>query len=307
MQRKLAADRELPEPHRDVARRRDEAPVADAGHQQQLPEQQQPDRRDQVEQPLARLGGQSAHRSISARARVTSSSSTRQMSSLSCAEFGGGRQRHQVARVRERHVDDLLDAAGLRGHHHGAVAEHQRLLDRVGDVDHGLAGLLPDAHQLGLQDRAVLRVERGERLVHQQHARVGDEGARDGAALAHAAGELVRIVPAELGQADELERGLDPLGRLGAAARRASSGRSRRCSRRSSRETARSPGTPWRSRTGQPGASIVSVPLDCRSRPARMRSSVDFPQPDGPTMQTNSPGAIERSMPSSASTWPRAL
>ena len=76
-----------------------------------------------------------------------------------------------VARMRERNVDDLLDPAGLRGHHHGAVAEQQRLLDRVGDVDHGLAGLLPDAHQFGLQDHAVLRIERGERLVHQQHRR----------------------------------------------------------------------------------------------------------------------------------------
>ena len=66
-------------------------------------------------------------------------------------------------------------------------------------------------HQLGLQDHAVLRVERGERLVHQQHRRVGDEGARDRAALAHAAGELVRKVAAELGEADELERGVDPL------------------------------------------------------------------------------------------------
>ena len=37
-----------------------------------------------------------------------------------------------------------------------------------------------------------------------------------------------------------------------------------------------------------------------------MRSSVDFPQPDGPTMQTNSPGAICRSMSSSATTRPCA-
>ena len=33
-----------------------------------------------------------------------------------------------------------------------------------------------------------------------------------------------------------------------------------------------------------------------------MRSRVDLPQPLGPTMQTNSPGAIARSMPSSATT-----
>jgi len=52
----------------------------------------------------------------------------------------------------------------------GAVAQQQGLVDRMGDVDHGLAGLLPDTHQLGLQDDAVLGVERGKGLVHQQHA-----------------------------------------------------------------------------------------------------------------------------------------
>ena len=117
--------------------------------------------------------------------------------------------------MRERHVDDLLDAAGLRGHHHGAVAEQQRFLDRMGDVDHGLAGLLPDPHQLGLQDDPVLGIERGQRLVHQQHAGIGDEGARDRAALAHAAGKLMRIVSAEFRQSHEFQGGVDPRRHLG--------------------------------------------------------------------------------------------
>ena len=43
--------------------------------------------------------------------------------------------------------------------------------------------------------------------------------------------------------------------------------------------------------TAQPAASTLMVPEVCWSRPARMRSSVDFPQPLGPTMQRNSPGA----------------
>ncbi len=112
----------------------------------------------------------------------------------------------------ERNVDHLLDPPGLRRHHHGAVAQEQRLVDRMGDVDHRLAGLLPDAHQLGLQDHPVLRVERRERLVHQQHAGIGDEGARDRAALAHAAGQLVRIMVAELGKPDELQGRRHPRG-----------------------------------------------------------------------------------------------
>ena len=116
--------------------------------------------------------------------------------------------------MRERNVDDALQPPGLRGHQHAAVAEQQRLLDRVRHIDHGLAGLLPDARQLGLQDRAVLRVERRERLVHQQHRGIGHEGARDRAALAHAAGKLVRIVVAEFREPDELERAFDPHGDL---------------------------------------------------------------------------------------------
>src|SRR5579863_5443050 len=57
--------------------------------------------------------------------------------------------------------------------------------------------------------------------------------------------------------------------------------------------------------TAQPAASTEIVPLVWRSSPARMRSKVDLPQPDGPTMHRNSPGAIERSIPVSACTEPR--
>src|SRR5262249_51996686 len=74
---------------------------------------------------------------------------------LEAAEFRRCRQSHQVARARERHVDDLFDPAGMGGHHHGAVAEQQRFLDRMGDVDHGLARLLRDWYQRGPEDDAV--------------------------------------------------------------------------------------------------------------------------------------------------------
>ena len=178
--------------------------------------QEKPDRRDEVEQALARLVGQGAHCSASRACAHHFLLEHAPDVELEPAELGRGRQRHQIARMRKRHVDDLLDAARMRRHDHRPVAQEQRLLDRMGDVDHGLAGLLPDAHQLRLQKHAVLRIERRERLVHQQHAGIGDEGAGDGAALAHAAGQLMRIVTAEPAQADEPERRLDALGRLAA-------------------------------------------------------------------------------------------
>ena len=70
--------------------------------------------------------------------------------------------------------------------------------------------LLPDAQQLELQDLARLRVDRGERLVHQQHVRLDRERACEPAALLHAARHLVRIGLLEAGEpdhGDEVARG----------------------------------------------------------------------------------------------------
>ena len=47
----------------------------------------------------------------------------------------------------------------------------------MGDEENGLAPARPDARQLRLHDLAGLRIERRERLVHQEHLRV--DGERD--------------------------------------------------------------------------------------------------------------------------------
>ena len=52
---------------------------------------------------------------------------------------------------------------------------------------------LPDAQELEIHLLARERVERAERLVHQDELRIVDERARDRGALLHAAGELVGI------------------------------------------------------------------------------------------------------------------
>src|SRR5579863_3119294 len=52
--------------------------------------------------------------------------------------------------------------------------------------------------------------------------------------------------------------------------------------------------------TGLP--SIATSPVVGSSKPAMMRSSVDFPQPEAPIMQTNSPFGMARSTGASAST-----
>src|SRR5262245_60014813 len=44
--------------------------------------------------------------------------------------------------------------------------------------------------------------------------------------------------------------------------------------------------------------SISTVPASARSKPATMFSRVVLPQPEGPTIATNSPSSTARSMPS---------
>src|ERR1700741_4391280 len=48
-------------------------------------------------------------------------------------------------------------------------------------------------------------------------------------------------------------------------------------------------------------------PPEISSRPAIMRSSVDLPQPDGPTSTQNSPSAIDTSTPCTTSVEPNDL
>ena len=96
------------------------------------------------------------------------------------------------------------------------VAHRDRLVDVVGDEDHRLRDLAVEPPQLLLQPGAGDRVERAERLVHQQHRRVGGERAGEPDALALAAREL----------------------RPGSASRRPARGRRGRAARRSARRSA---------------------------------------------------------------------
>ena len=82
----------------------------------------------------------------------------------------------------------------------------------MGDEHHRRAQRLPELQQIVVELEAGDLVERGERLVHQQQLRLGDERARDRDAHAHAAGQFARIGVGELCQADAAERRLDALG-----------------------------------------------------------------------------------------------
>ena len=91
-----------------------------------------------------------------------------------------------------------------------AVAHLDRLVDVVGDEEDRLLHLGLEAQELVLEALAVDGVDRAERLVHQHHAGVRGERARDAHPLLLTAGELRRIAVAKLGvEADEADQLVD--------------------------------------------------------------------------------------------------
>ena len=118
-----------------------------------------------------------------------------------------GRHHLVGARARQRDRNAVDDPSGPRRHHQHFVGQVDRLGQAVGDEHDGLARGRPDAQQLVAHGHARLLVERGERLVHQQHRRVLDQAAGDGDALLHAARKLVRIARAEAVEAHKREHG----------------------------------------------------------------------------------------------------
>ena len=92
------------------------------------------------------------------------------------------------------------------------VAEPHGLLDVVGDEDDGLVQLVLEPQELALQPLAGDRVDRAERLVHEQDRRVRRQRPRHADPLSLAAGELVRVAGAVRPRVepDELEQLADP-------------------------------------------------------------------------------------------------
>src|SRR5215469_1104617 len=113
-------------------------------------------------------------------------------------------------RPRQVHGYDLLHPPGPRREHRHVIAKEHRLFDLMGDEDHGSARGGSDAQELVLHRLPGQRIKRRERLVHQQDRGRDRERAREVDALAHSAGELVRIVALKAGQADELDHRLRP-------------------------------------------------------------------------------------------------
>jgi len=95
-------------------------------------------------------------------------------------------ERHAVARVLKFHLVDRAQRA-VRIERYDAVGEENRLIHVVGDQHHGGVGLGADFGQLVLELGTGERIERGQRLIQQQHFGLHGERTRHGHALPHAA------------------------------------------------------------------------------------------------------------------------
>ena len=125
-----------------------------------------------------------------------------------------GAREHVLSADEARHVgiargdEDVAGAGGLLDaamrHDDDRVGDRDGLELGMGDMDEGDAELLLHAAQLAAHAQAQVFVERGQRLVEQQHARIGDQRARQRHALLLAAGELGRQ---PVGEALELHLG----------------------------------------------------------------------------------------------------
>ncbi len=100
----------------------------------------------------------------------------------------GGRQVQSRQRLAQF---ALSDGAALLQQHH-VVGQPRHFVRRVADVEHGDIQLVMQAFQIRQDLTLALEVERGQRFVHQQQARAGQQCAGNADALAFAAGQSVR-------------------------------------------------------------------------------------------------------------------
>ena len=179
--------------------------------------------------------------------------------------------------------------------HADPLGEHGGVLEVVGDEQRRESELAQQLAQLAAHLGLRVRVERGERLVEQQHLRVARERAGERDALALAAGELVGLRVRERVDVQALEQLVD--------ARRAAVGdvlRTLMCGK-SAYSWKTSPTDAVLRREVDPRSLENQVLVAERDRaprgsvsPAIARSTVDLPAPDGPTSATVSALELER-------------
>ena len=175
----------------------------------------------------------------------------------------------------------------------------------------GIASVAAQLGELAVELLPRHAVDRGERLVEQQHLRVARERARHRDALLLAAGEL-RAAGAPRGPSRCTRASSSRARARALAARQVRERRRRRCPARTGAGTARSSGTRGRPSAAAACASTPAAGVEPRRRrrtrsrpaarrdagPAMQRRIVDLPLPDGPTSASSlARRAVERRAP----------
>ena len=96
-----------------------------------------------------------------------------------------------ITRALNLHRNDLLNLPGALGHDDDPIAHVNRLIDVVGDKEHGGAARPPKAEHLILHPHACKGVERPQGFVEKEDFWMINQCPRQGDALGHAAGEMV--------------------------------------------------------------------------------------------------------------------
>lgn len=72
-----------------------------------------------------------------------------------------------IARMRQRNINLAANASRVRVHDNDPIGQTHRFADGVGDEQNRLARLNPQFLKLLMQQRARLRIQRGEGFIHQ--------------------------------------------------------------------------------------------------------------------------------------------
>ena len=280
----------------DPARARHEQRIEQSGAAGRLPEQQQDARRRRAG-ASRRSGGRAVIRAASARRSIDLAGEIVPEPFVERRERRMHARLDRIARPRDRHLVLLGDARArpLR-EQIDAVGQADRLFEIVGDEQH--ADALPLDQRGDVLDDAGAhdRVERGERLVHQQELRLHRQHLRERDALALAAAEMAR----DSGRRSRRGRAARaryrpapaPLLRAMPLKVRPSATLSRAVFHGSSASS-------WNSMPISEGATPAStVPASGFCSPITARSRLDLPEPEGPTRLTNWPSPTSRLAPS---------
>src|SRR5262249_62122477 len=94
----------------------------------------------------------------------------------------------EVARTWKFYLENFANSTWRRGHDHHLIRQAGRLAYVVGHENDSFAPFLPNPLDVAVKLFARHGIERSERLIHEQHARVRGQGAGECYPLFHAAG-----------------------------------------------------------------------------------------------------------------------